>query len=741
MKYIEKESYDYVINKFHDTNKPFDSFNRFVRNDDIFDSSTGMDADAVRKGVMKNDEKYKNEPHSIRKARAVEFVLDNTRIACDPRDIFPAINCVDRPLSDTIVGIWENKVYEEKIPEIQAERQLFSETGASKLDPDYYHSVPIWDRLFELGFSGIASESDKYRKALEEQKTLNEEEVAFYDSIDIIYSAITRFIGRLANLAENTNGSEKMAKALRRIENEPPTTFYEAMLFDYIYFIISEHIDSVQVRSLGHFDRLFYPFYKSDMEKGVSKETLKQELAYFFMQFVSIGNYWGQPVYLGGSDENGKTYTNQLSYDFIEVYDDMGIYNPKVQIKYSKSTPKDFTLKVLDMIRRGHNSLVFVSEEHVKKSLKYNGVDDKYIAKADIKGCYEFLVQGGMDTEDYQINLLKPLEYALHGGRDGITGEMIGLECESNYETFEELFDEYKRQAAHFIKRAMNIVDSIEGYMTYINPLPMLSATIPSCVERAKDANADGGVTNNTYMCLGAVGTVADSLAAFKKFVFTEKMLSLKEFIEILDNNYEGNEEFHQLVCNDKDKYGNNMDLPDNIAKELVSFACDCIEKKPNSPVRGGWWSCSTHVARGVYIMGEKSLASADGRLTGDELSKNLSPTLGKNYKGITAAILSATKFDPMRIQLNPMVDAALTPSAVKGDDGLEAMFGLLQTYFDLGGATIQFNIVNADDLKKAQKDPEKYKDLQIRVSGWNVLFNNINKKEQDGFIRQAEMA
>ena len=741
MQYIKEVDYHYISNKYHDTAKTFDGLKRFTRNDSLFDSSTGMDPEEIKKGLVKNDERYINDPHSIRKARAMEYVLDNTRIACDKRDIFPAVNCLDRPLVEHFDGKWAEEIYSSTDPAIHAECEMMSRTGAATLEPDYSHSVPVWDRVFALGFSGILREAVEAKEALRKTRALSAQEHAFYDSIEIVYQASIRFIGRLGDLAAKTPGSENMAEALKNIQNNPPASFYEEMLVAYLYFLISEHIDSVQARSIGHFDRLFYPYYQRDLARGISEETLKSQLAYFLMQFVAIGNYWGQPVYLGGTDAHGKTEINHLSYIFLDIYDSMGIYNPKIQIKYSDTTPKDFICKALDMIRRGHNSIVIVSEDHIRRSLRYNGVAEEHIVHADIKGCYEFLVQGGIDTEDYQINLMKPLEYALHGGKDGITGELVGLPCNNKYDTFEDLMTGYKKQLRYFIERAMKIVNYLESYMAEVNPLPLLAATIPTSIQRAKDPSIGGGTTNNTDMCLGAIANIGDSLTALKKYVYDRKLISLEEFVKALDCNYEGYEWLRKALTTDKDKFGNNRELPDSLTKEVVMFASDCLEGKPNAAQRGGKWYCGTHIARGVYVLAAKTLAGPDGRLTGEEFAKNMSPVMGQNHQGITAAILSVTKFDSVRIQLNALLDVALAPSAVKGQDGLEAMYGLVNTFVKKGGQAMQINVVNADDLRRAQKYPEQYKDLQIRVSGWNVLFNNINKEEQEGFIRQAEMA
>ncbi len=737
MQYLTKESYEYIMNKYHDQSKPFDPHKRFIRRDEIFSAYTGMEGDKILSGILDNDKTYEPLPHPIRKARAFEYVLKNTRISCDARDIFPAINMLDRPLNATVVGNWKKEVFEEIIPEVNDRKNHFERSGIVTIWPDYDHSVPVWDRIFSLGFSGILRESENSRKSRE----LTDEQDAFFEGIRITYEAIITFIGRLADLADTTEGSEKLAKALKNIQRNAPTTFYEALLVDYLYFILCEHIEGLQVRSLSNFDRLFFKFYKHDIENGISEEQIRTDLAYFFLQFTAIGNYWNQPVYLGGENADGSTVINELSYLFLDTYDKMNIYSPKIQIKVSKSTPKKFLLKALDMIRRGHNSIVFVCDETIRKALVRAGATEEQARLCDIKGCYEYSVQDGMSCGMNYLNLLKPLEYALHEGRDGVTGAFDGLECRSldKYDSFEEIFEEYKRQLLNIINLTIDTVNSFEDYLAHINPQSMISATSPSCLEKGLDALKGGCAKNATYLNVGFLADAADSLLMIKKYVFEKRELSLGRFRDILDKNYDGEELFRRKLITDKEKYGNNKERPDAIATELYDFVNKNVVGKPNAKLRTGKWNCSYHVARQSYSQGSKTAASPNGRRLGEELSKNVSASMGQNREGATAAILSVTKLDATAITSDASLDLGLLPSAVKGDDGLEAMYGLLMTFCNRGGHALQINVFDADTLRDAQKYPEKYQDLQIRVCGWNVLWNNINKVEQDGFIRQAE--
>ena len=736
MEYIKDQDYRFIMNKYHDTTKPYNNFQRFVRHDEIFPEETGLPVYQIKEDYKRLDAEISHLSHHIRRAKAFAYIMDNTRILCDPRDRFPAINAISRSLSD-LQDVWKKELFGEMLPEIGARRDALEKAGIVTIWPDYDHAVPLWDRIFDLGFKGILEESENARRKGE----WNEEEDAFFEGIKLSYEAILSLILRLADLADKTQGSERMGKALRNVATNPPATFYEALLVDYLFFIICEHIDCMQTRSLGNFDRELYRFYQNDVANGVSEAEIRTDLAYFLLQFTAIDNYWNQPVYLGGCDENDQAITNELSYLFLDVYDKMGIFNPKVQLKISKTTPKEFTLKALDMVRRGHNSLVFVCDETIRAALVKAGNTEEQARLCDVKGCYEYAIQGAYNVGMNYVNLMKPLEYALHEGRDGVSGAMSGLSCPppSEYRSFDELFDEYRRQLINIIDITIQVTNSFEGHLDYINPAPVFSATNPWCLERGRSATSGGALQNNSVMMAGFLADAADSLAMIKKYVFDRKEISLEALVAALDNNFEGEELLRRKLYHDPDKYGNNRDLPDGIAVAIKDVFLNNVKGRPNAEKRGGKWFFGFHVARQSYTQGEKTAASPNGRRLGEELSKNVSASMGQNRAGATAAILSATKLDATGFTSDASLDLGLLPSAVAGDDGLEAMYGLLMTFMKRNGHAIHINVFNADILRDAQAHPEKYQDLQIRVCGWNVLWNNINKVEQDGFIRQAE--
>ena len=729
MEYVKDCDYKYIMNKYHRQDQPFNAHRRFVRHDEYFSPASGLSPEEIYAGIRQQDMRYAHCPHVVRKAHAFAYILGNTRISCDKRDLFPAINMVDRPLNNTLIADWKKELLQERIPQVNARISNYNKSGSATIWPDFDHSVPFWDLVFDLGFAGILQKAKQYA---------TEEHADFYEGISITYCAIIDFIGRLEQQAL-IDGNTRMAAALNTIKAAPPKSFYEALLADYLYFMLSEHIEGLQVRSLGHFDRLFYKFYRSDLENGVSEEAIRTDLAYFLLQFTAIGNYWNQPVFLGGCKEDESTLFNELSYLFLDVYDRMGIYNPKVQLRIADSTPKDLILKALDMIRRGSNSIVFVNDATIRKAMENAGYTPEQARLANIKGCYEYAPQSTLDTGMNYINLLKPLEYTLHKGCDGVTGQFCGLESPEGYTCFADFFNEYKRQLLFLIDGVINAVNDFEDYLSFISPQSILSATYESCLKKGRDALCGGAESNDSYMFFGGIADAADSLAILKKYVFERKLLSLSRLTEILDRDFEGEETLRMQLLADRDKYGNNKDLPDELVKELVDLVCRHVIGRANAKMRAGCWTVGFHVARQSYEQGVKTAATPNGRRKGAEFSKNLSASMGMNREGATAAILSVTKIDATAFPGDACLDLGLLPSAVQGDDGLQAMYGLLATFLKRGGHALHINIFDAETLRAAQKEPEKYADLQIRVSGWNVLWNNISKEEQDGFIRQAE--
>ena len=285
-------------------------------------------------------------------------------------------------------------------------------------------------------------------------------------------------------------------------------------------------------------------------------------------------------------------------------------------------------------------------------------------------------------------------------------------------------------QWEYLIEKSIEIGNDYDRHLGYVNPSSMYSATIETSLKNAFDGYAGGVKFNNSAMLNCAFASLVDSVMAVKKFVYDRKEITLSELKSALDRNWVGYEMLMAKMQSCPYKYGNGEPETDMYAEMLARYFANKVNNRPNG--RGGVYKAIMHSAMEFVWQGEKTLATPDGRKAGKELSKNASPVPGMDRNGVTALLNSAVKPNPALYTESFCIDIMLHPSAVEGSDGLAAMKALLDTYMEKGGMSMQINVFNSQVLKDAQKNPDKYKNLQVRVCGWNVLWNNLSRAEQD---------
>ena len=735
---------NWIENKYHRVGEPFNPYNRMAYHGHDYDETSGKSDEDILKGLRTLSRETEELSHPIAKARAIEYVLENTRIDVNEHDYFIGLYSWNRLLRETTVLKWKTEVFDKLLPEVGEAMKDFNDSGAMAIWPDFDHVVPDWDALMKLGFSGIRQRARDYREAREKKIGLSDKERDFFDAIELEYTAIINFVDRLYKYASSKEHEKAKAVAdcLLQLRDGAPTNIYEAMQLIFLYFMISESVDHYQVRSLGNgLDYTLYPFYKNDIERGRFTEGEIRELfAYFMMQWSAIGNYWGQPFYLGGTNEQGGTLINELSYLIVDVYDELGIYNPKIQIKYNKNIPERFLFKVFDMIRRGKSCFTFCCEENYIRAVMSYGATYEEARTMDIRGCYETGVRANeVSAATGYVNPLKAVRYVFSNGYEERLSKQMGPlsgEIDDSW-SFEDFKAAFFKQYAHIIDEVIRLANAYDPYMEYINPSSLYSATITTSLENAFDGYGGGVKYNNSSALLCGLGTATDAIMAVKYLVYEQNSVSLTELKRAIDSNWEGYEELRLKALRCPYKYGNNVSEADECAKELSDFFVKRVEGKKNG--RGGVYKALLHSAMQFVWQGEKTGATPDGRLAGEEISKSASPTPGMDKKGVTALILSATKLEPYTYSEAFCLDVMLHPTAVSGDEGLSVMRSLIDVYAARGGMVIQFNVFDAKVLREAQKYPKKYENLQVRVCGWNVLFNNLSRAEQNAYIARAE--
>ncbi|MBO5721907.1 MAG: hypothetical protein J6S19_02220 [Lentisphaeria bacterium] len=734
MAYLDYEKdKDYLINKFRNP---------------VFDETTGMDYQTLYDNMPEVAEKYRAEGFSKPEVKALcfRYICENMYIDVNPHDCFPAFGVWQRgkrPFAP-VIRRWMDEYCNNEWQDILEEYNARNKAGFHKMFPDFDHSVPDWDAMYELGFPGLLERAEKYRAMHRENGTLTAEAESYFNGLAITMQAVLDCIGRFIKYAREHYPSDPRIRqeinCLENLQHGAPGNTYEVLMFIYLHFIFCEHIDHYQVRSLGNLDRLILPYYQRDLaENRYTVDDIRGFFTYFLMQFASINNYWGHPFYLGGTRSDGTTEYSELSYLILDVFDKLSIPTPKIQLKIARNTPEKLLNNACDMIRRGNSSLVFVSEEAMSRILNGCGCSAEDARCCHISGCYEFAPRGKSNTTGAgYINLLKPFDLIFNDGIDPVS--KLQSPCRTlklpEIKTFDDFFHTYLDYVTEITEMAMELCKRTESDLAGLNPANLFSITIESSLEKARDAFCNGLIYNNSGLLTSGMASVVDSLMMVKKFVFDLKELSLEEFRKVLAANYQGYEKLRLKILNSPEKYGNGIDEVDKYAREITRYLGKLVNGRPNS--RNGAFHLSGHTAKQYYQQGKLTGATPDGRLAGEEMSKNLSPVMGMDRNGATAVIKSVTTIDSMDLPGDFPLDMMLHPATVAGDEGLAAMRALIFTYFKKHGHAIHFNIFDADTLIDAQQNPEKYSGLQIRVCGWNTRFNEMAKEEQDFYIERA---
>ncbi len=734
----------FIENKYHKTDEPFNPYERMKYHGYAYDNNTGLEDEEIKDGLSGLYEDIKDLPHPIAKAYAVKYVLENTKIDINEHDLFVGLWSVNRLANSVTLNKWNAEVFETILPKVKQKMNDMNESGAVAIWPDFDHVVPDWDSILGLGFLGLKKRAEKYKEQHRASGTLSPETEAFFDGIIIEYTSIIDLIDRLYKyaLTKKHKKAKKIAECLLHIRDGAPQNIYEAMQVIYIYFMVSECFDSYQVRSLGNgLDNTLYGFYKNDLKSGAyTKEEIKELFRYFLFQWSAIGNYWGQPFYMGGTNADGSTKYNELSYDILDVYDELGIYNPKIQVKINENTPDRLLFKVFDMIRRGKSCFALCCEPGMIKAVMGYGATYEEALNMDIRGCHETGVRANeVSTGTGYVNGLKAVEYVFSNGFDSQIGKQLGIKTGElkGLKTFDDFYSAVLKQWENLIEMTINQSLQYEKYLSFINPSNMYSATIEGALKKGTDAYQSGVKFNNSALLNCGFASLVDAIMAVKEFVYDKKDVTLETLSAALAADWKGFEDLHTKVVKSLRKYGNDDAETDRYAEAMSAYFASKVNNRPNA--RGGVYKAIMHTAMEFVWEGEKTGATPDGRYAGDEISKNGSPSVGMDREGVTALIKSVLKARPYTYCESFCLDVMLHPTAVSGDEGLEIMKSLLFMYMKNGGQTVQFNVFNTETLRDAQKHPEKYQNLQVRVCGWNVLWNNLSEKEQNAYITRAE--
>jgi len=717
-------------------------------------------------------EKTREEPLIVRKALAFEKVLSEMPIEIRQDELIVGLIRMGSP--GTGMPFPDYATEEEKREAAKKKTSPFSVWG---------HSVPGYPSLLEKGFVGIREEANAKLGELA-QGDENEKKANFYRAVIICYDGITTLIQRYASLANQLVVKEKddsrkrelskIAETCQWISENPPRTFYGALQtcwFGHLAF----H-STLNFAPVGRFDQYMFPFLRNALEKGdVTLDEAQELLDCLWIKFNErdqsaalsedhldpyafvfggkdkvidsrsseiLMHVWSQNVILGGQDSQGKDATNALTHLCLNATQKLHMTNPTVSVRFFKGSPFALFKRSCEVIQDGYGMPVVFNDEVIIPALKKLGIPLEEVRDYSNDGCWQALIPGKTEFRYTLINAPRCLERALNRGYSRITGKREGIEAKDPYSftSFQEIMDAFESQLDYEAKTTMDILVSYYGCLYDIAPVPSLSSLIEGCLEEGKDITQGGAKFAIHGMFLVGLSNVADSLAATKRLVFEDEAIGWVELLKSLGNNFSDREDLRQTLITRAPKYGTDSDYVDELAREVLDYFVQRVrfhdgkygkKKLKFSPGAG---SVEFYVVAGEYVG-----ATPDGRLAGTPLGSNLSPSAGRAVKGPTAAINSFTKLPLVDLPHGSPLDIGVDKRILESEEGLARLMALVQSFLDKGGNILTITVNSVEEFREAQREPERYRDLIVRVAGWQAYFVDMPRTYQDDFIARIE--
>lgn len=605
------------------------------------------------------------------------------------------------------------------------------------------HAVPAYDILIQ---EGIQKRIDCVKDFM--LMIQSEEKKCFYISeLLVLYGMQKRILryakeaGRCYKIYDQAN-IKRIQESCEWIAYNPPRSFHEAIQ---LVLLAHEHILSEGGSgsiSFGRLDQYLYPFYEKDLrERRITKEDAQEMIIALWRKISEYEMGW-QNVTLGGSNQDGKDMCNDLTILCMNASLAVRGDQPQVSLRVHKNMPQTVWKKAFELIQTGMGFPELYNDDIAVKAKMNADVSEEDAWNYSIVGCVE-LSSGGKEyshTEGARFNWLKILELMLHEGRCSVTGlnwKLTEQHALSEIKDFQEFYEWYKRELKHFTECICVYIDELSQQYPKYWPVPTLSSMMQGCIETGRDVTDCGSIYNNlTVDCVG-IASVADSLEAIETLVFKEGIISLNELSIILEKDFEGFEAIQEKMhaC---PKYGNDISSVDHKVKELVELFVDTLSHT-SMKYRRGRYQAGFYTSYFHATMGMLTGASPDGRKAKEALSSSLSPMAGMDKNGPTAVVNSANHINMERFSNGTVLDLKFTADFFVQEKHRQAIQSLIEEYFEEGGMEIQFNALDRETLLEAKKNPLKYGNLLVRVSGFSAYFVALEESLQDEIIRRTE--
>ncbi len=671
-----------------------------------------------------------------------------------------------RELKEDILPFWCGRTVEERFEEllpadVSEDMDKYVFTMILEITYGIGHFTMNHRRVLERGLSGIIGDLRGELEAMSADERAGERGL-LYDAMIRSLGAAIRFAQRHAEVAESMAASERdparaaelaeIARVCRRVPEHPAESFHEAVQCVYFIHLIAQIESGGNSISLGRIDQTLSPWYEADLRAGkISPDRARELLSLLFLKTNEIWNILEEAFIPGGEGTEGKTTQNvtvggmgtdgadatcALSQIGMDAFGDVRTVQPNFGVRLSPDAPEDFFLQAIRYAREGVPLHLF-NDEVIVESLVDAGHTLEDARDYGVVGCLEANAQGKTfgSTFAVQINGAKCVELALSNGVDNVFGYRSGIESgdPAGFTSFEDVWNAYSAQLSHTLEQVERGMTALDTAIAEMLPSPFASAMVDGTIEKGLDLTRGGAIYNSTGVQLIGFANVVDSLMAVRKAVFEDERLSLEELAECLANDWDDAEGIRSHLLREVPKYGNDEPEVDAVAARVLEHFCDEVLRHRN--VRGGsFWpgvfSVGFHVAMGAF-----SGASADGRRAGEVLGNGITPGSGCATSGPTALLNSVAGLPLGRAHNGTNLNLRFNPRWLRP----EALASLMETYFELGGSQVQFNMIDTETLRDAQRNPEAYRDLVVRVSGYSALFTELSELAQEEIISRME--
>jgi pyruvate formate-lyase/glycerol dehydratase family glycyl radical enzyme len=674
-----------------------------------------------------------------------------------------------RAYEDTVIPFWKGRSLRDRMMAMLPEawhraydRGVFTEfmeqraPGHTVLDGKIY-GRGLRDFQDDIAGSMAALDPATDPEALDKREAL--------EAMAIASDGLIRFAERHADLAEaladeaddadRRRELQEIAAICRRVPAHAPRTFHEALQsYWFCHLGVITELNGWDAFNPGHLDQHLLPFYEADVAAGrLTPEAARELLECFFVKFnnhlappkvgvtaAESGTYTDfANINLGGLLENGADGSNPLTHVLLDIIDDMHLLQPSSNLQLSRKTPNAVLEHTLEVVRKGYGfPSIFNADAVVEEQIRQG----KTFADARAGGCSGCVEVGAFGKEAYILtgyfNLVKILELALNDGVDPVSGDRLGPATGTigDLTDFEALFAAYTAQLRHLVDVKIRGNQLIERLYAVEMPAPFLSVLIDDCIDTGRDYNAGGARYNNTFIQAVGIGTITDSLAAIRTLVFEDAAMSLMDLQRVLAEDFADEEPLRQRLLNRMPKYGNDDDRADDLMVRVFEAGFAAIDGRPNT--KGGAYRIEMLPTTCHVYFGSVCGATPDGRRAGRPLSEGISPVQGADRNGPTAVLNSAAKMDHVRTG-GTLLNLKFTPSLLEGVEGVRNLAGLVRSYFAMDGHHVQFNVVTADTLRRAQADPEAHRGLIVRVAGYSDYFCDLSEALQEEIIARTE--